>query len=249
MADVQVIDGDLVTILEDGKVLNSGKLPHGEDGVSVERLELSDGKLKVHFSNGSVDQIGRLRDGRDGIDGVSVRRSWIDDRGRLIFRYSNNRTEVVGQVRGKDGEDGKPGDPGPPGETLKANHGGVEDFEYSEQRRSFRYRKNGRWSEWIRISRGGGGGIEEAPTDGKQYGRQNGEWTEVTGGAATVQTNYTLKGDGSEGDKLGVIRPVFLKTVDEDITIEEDTVLFATDIFINDGDLILTEENADLYVL
>ena len=31
-------------------------------------------------------------------------------------------------------------------------------------------------------SPGGGGGIEEAPDDGKQYGRQNEAWTEITGG-------------------------------------------------------------------
>ena len=34
-------------------------------------------------------------------------------------------------------------------------------------------------------SAGGSGGIPEAPIDGKQYGRQDAEWTEVTGGGST----------------------------------------------------------------
>ena len=35
-------------------------------------------------------------------------------------------------------------------------------------------------------SAGGSGGIPEAPIDGKQYGRQDAEWTEVTGGDAVA---------------------------------------------------------------
>ena len=34
-------------------------------------------------------------------------------------------------------------------------------------------------------SAGGSGGIPEAPVDGKQYGRQDEAWTEVTGGGST----------------------------------------------------------------
>lgn len=35
-----------------------------------------------------------------------------------------------------------------------------------------------------------GGGIPEAPIDGKQYGRQDAEWTEVTGGGSTTPLLY-----------------------------------------------------------
>jgi hypothetical protein len=35
-------------------------------------------------------------------------------------------------------------------------------------------------SQWVDVRPGGGGGIgEEAPNDGRQYGRQNGTWTET----------------------------------------------------------------------
>ncbi len=47
---------------------------------------------------------------------------------------------------------------------------------------------------------GGGGGIEEAPTDGKLYGRQSSAWTEITGSGpvpATVQTPFLGTYDGT----------------------------------------------------
>ena len=40
-------------------------------------------------------------------------------------------------------------------------------------------------------SSGGGGGIPEAPVDGKQYGRQDAEWTEVVGGGGGSTDGYT----------------------------------------------------------
>ena len=41
---------------------------------------------------------------------------------------------------------------------------------------------DGSWSIQASSSGGGGGGIEEAPVDGKQYGREDAGWTEITGG-------------------------------------------------------------------
>lgn len=36
---------------------------------------------------------------------------------------------------------------------------------------------------------GNGGGIPDAPSDGIQYARQNGEWVEVEGGGSCDDTN------------------------------------------------------------
>ena len=37
----------------------------------------------------------------------------------------------------------------------------------------------------------GGAGIPEAPVDGKQYGRQDAEWTEVTGGGGDSTSRHS----------------------------------------------------------
>ena len=52
------------------------------------------------------------------------------------------------------------------------------------------------WSAEISGDAAPGGGIEEAPTDGKQYGRQNEDWTEITGGSVDLSNYVTL--DGTE---------------------------------------------------
>ena len=41
------------------------------------------------------------------------------------------------------------------------------------------YYNDGNSSQWVDVRPGGGGGFDEAPTDGKQYGRQSGAWTET----------------------------------------------------------------------
>jgi len=56
-------------------------------------------------------------------------------------------------------------------------------------------------SAWVDDGQGGGGGdgIPEAPMDGKQYGRQSGTWTEITGGdppPAPIETESVWRGPG-----------------------------------------------------
>lgn len=44
---------------------------------------------------------------------------------------------------------------------------------------------------------GGGGGIPDAPTDGKQYGRQSATWTEITGGGGGTSDHTMLSNIGT----------------------------------------------------
>jgi hypothetical protein len=55
--------------------------------------------------------------------------------------------------------------------------------------------ENGTGNVTINAAGSGSGGIEEAPIDGKQYGREDGEWTEVTSSTPVVpgDGNITLK--------------------------------------------------------
>ena len=45
--------------------------------------------------------------------------------------------------------------------------------------------------DWLRFNAtSGSGGISDAPIDGKQYGRKDGAWTEITGGSQVVPDNH-----------------------------------------------------------
>ena len=46
-----------------------------------------------------------------------------------------------------------------------------------------------------------GGGIPEAPVDGKQYGRQDATWTEVTGGGGPTPTPEALVWEDKKSDR------------------------------------------------
>ena len=60
-------------------------------------------------------------------------------------------------------------------------------------------------------SAGGSGGIPEAPIDGKQYGRQDATWTEVTGGGeAQAPVAFNLQLTSSTTTKQGVNTPIVL---------------------------------------
>lgn len=81
-------------------------------------------------------------------------------------------------------------------------------------------------SIWVG-SGGGGGGIPEAPIDGKQYGRQNAAWTEIVGGGGAMATFDGQLDFGNQSNvayativdptmtATKVIQPFFTSSLDE----------------------------------
>lgn len=89
---------------------------------------------------------------------------------------------------GPKGDQGLQGPPGAAGSGVRTftqatpPAGGVDgDFWWEDDTGIlYLFYNDGTSSQWVAI--GGGGGVGEAPTDGKTYGRKNAAWVEATGG-------------------------------------------------------------------
>jgi hypothetical protein len=61
-------------------------------------------------------------------------------------------------------------------------------------------------TKWAELETGGsGGGVEEAPEDGKTYGRKDGDWTELTGGSGSSTKRWYAAGRVNSADGTPVI--------------------------------------------
>lgn len=79
--------------------------------------------------------------------------------------------------------------------------------------------------EILRLTQQGGSGIPDAPVDGVQYARQNGEWTPVESGLDWNTIKQKLANDGVESIKFIMGAEEIILTASEVKTLLNQTVL------------------------
>jgi len=182
---------------QDGKNGIDGRTgDKGEDGIGIKGTGLIDGMLFLELTNGNIHNLGKVigdagakgdkgdagkqgEQGEAGQDGINadIIESISHNDNTIIFNFESGRVIET---------------------ELQLNEAKPEEFveriELNNAKTMWRFRMFGEaWSEWIRIGgRGGGGGIGEAPKDGKTYGRNNGEWVEVSTGDGLETVNFTF---------------------------------------------------------
>lgn len=139
------------------------------------------------------------------------------------------------------GEQGEPGIQGEPGKSFKVageyatlealksavpDGSAVDGFMAVGTEAPYDYYAwvNGEW-----VSQGKIGGIDEAPTDGKAYGRKNKDWVEVLEKSKTVEYKYdlreadldTFKGSGGDIAFIGIQRNNKFATPENHYPLEE----------------------------
>jgi SPP1 gp7 family putative phage head morphogenesis protein len=75
---------------------------------------------------------------------------------------------------------------------LKINNVSNLEFDRAVNPRRMRFLVRGQWTEWIKINRSGGGGIGDAPKDGKCYVRKDGKWVEISATGVWEDPEYEL---------------------------------------------------------
>lgn len=163
---------------------------------------------------------------------------------------SNSKASVVNYpLEFLKGEQGEPGIQGEPGKSFKVageyatlealksavpDGSAVDGFMAVGTEAPYDYYAwvNGEW-----VSQGKIGGIEEAPTDGKAYGRKNGNWAEVP-----EKSDVLTKTNTSSFTPTGDYQPATKKYVDDNVTlyfkINNDKFLsyLGTPAYYKDGD-------------
>ena len=108
--------------------------------------------------------------------------------------------------------------------------------------------------EILRLTQQGGSGITDAPVDGVQYGRQNGEWTPVESGLDWNTIKQKLAEDGVEsikfiiGNEQVILTATELKTLLNQ-TVQSDTVTTIWSGTQAEYDAIATKDANTLYVI
>lgn len=155
---------------------------------------------------------------------------------------SNSEASVVNYpLEFLKGEQGEPGIQGEPGKSFKVageydtlealksavpDGSAVDGFMAVGTEAPYDYYAwvNGEW-----VSQGKIGGIDEAPTDGKAYGRKNKDWVEVLEKSKTVEYKYdlreadldTFKGSGGDIAFIGIQRNNKFATPENHYPLEE----------------------------
>ena len=104
------------------------------------------------------------------------------------------------------------------------------------------------------IGSGGGEGIPDAPVDGVQYARQNGEWTPVESGLDWNTIKQKLANDGVESIKFIMGAEEIILTASElknllNQTVQSDTVTNIWSGTQQEYDAIATKDANTLYVI
>jgi len=106
--------------------------------------------------------------------------------------------------------------------TLKVNN--LTNIQFDppppSKAKRMRFLERGVWTQWVKINRSGGGGITDAPKDGKVYGRKDGQWVEVTGGGGGAVDSVF----GRTGDVVALLNDYEASLVDNDSSVVGATV-------------------------
>jgi hypothetical protein len=98
---------------------------------------------------------------------------------------------------------------------------------------SFVYYNDGNSTQWVPLTLGsiggggGGGGVPEAPIDGKQYGRQDADWTEITGGGGGG--DVYLAADNEFTGEVNHFRDINIRPF-EDGALNSGSIAFSTSV-------------------
>ena len=183
---------EVIVKLTDGTLQVIGRFEDGEDGkpgASIKNAFIKNQDLFIELTDGETINTGQILNPeevveqlKEFLDPISVVDADINDLGMLILELSNGETINAGRARAK-----------------------TPDHQIDSQLGRFRFRKpDGRWGKWIEVPRrrGGGGGIGEAPIDGKQYARKDAAWTIITGGGGSGDMTKAVYDPASINEQL-----------------------------------------------
>jgi len=96
--------------------------PKGDDGIGISNISISDGKLIVTLTDGTVKDLGTVvhegsagEPGADGEDGVGILDVELNQSGELIVKLTNGTEKNLGNIKGDKGDKGDTGDTGSTG--------------------------------------------------------------------------------------------------------------------------------------